>query len=187
MKKTENPSTPSKKTQSKAQTPTSGSWLKGLFAKNKSPQPKSPQTPTKTPTTNEKQQEGNGLASVEKMDYMLVFFKLQASAVKVKMSQRLKDFRPEDLKNIDEMKLYKQAIKRKMPFHKGADWLHSIYINAHVKQKWTNKQSRNGLTVQDAVNQKSAPRRRFSALRSSFSEKSSKKRKSAKNSVAPPK
>ena len=26
--------------------------------------------------------------------------------------------RPEDLKNIDEMKLYKTAIKRKMPFHK---------------------------------------------------------------------
>merc|ERR1719362_2016978 len=158
MKKTENPSTPSKKTQSKAQTPTSGSWLKGLFAKNKSPQPKSPQTPTKTPTTNEKQQEGNGLASVEKMDYMLVFFKLQASAVKVKMSQRLKDFRPEDLKNIDEMKLYNTAIKRKLPFHKWADWLHGIYINAHVKQKWTGMNSGGGMTVQSALNQKASKR-----------------------------
>merc|ERR1712157_426447 len=106
----------------------SGSWLKGLFARNKSPEPKSPQTPT----TNEKQQEGNGLASVEKMDYMLVFFKLQASAVKVRMSQRLKDFRPEDLKNIDDTKLYKTAIRRKLPFHKWNDWLHRIYINAHV-------------------------------------------------------
>lgn len=169
----ETPNSKQTQQQPKGDTPTPGGWLRGLFKKNKNPA-----SPASADSKAKVDDQENGLASVEKMDYMLIFFKLQASAVKVKMSQRLRDFRPEDLKNIDDTKLYQTAIRRKLAFHKWADWLHSIYINAHVKQKWSGGQQPARMSVQRVLNNRTSPqqRPRLSALRSRYAVKSSKKR-----------